>query len=479
MSGNRSSSFHHLLIFFAICLLLSSVNFSAFAAGEDEALRQFGADILAKAPKDVKSGTQLQKARYAFIQYCTLLDKNDVGVNDGYWSRWGTFLTQRDSKLWTCGYHSNNLMDILKGMGIQSAYYLMTDANQTIPSPNEDHGAMALVDRGKIYLFDAWMLAEENNHKYSGSETSKWNGMGIKDWEKEMKQHGYVRFGDGSTTRNEKGKDVPTWYPTTDNLNDKWLVQNKAGVVVKITDVKMVIDPKIDNIKWKFNRLFQEVKGTGVTYTEKEVITEGEDESSGTQKSAVSIHINGKGTAKDPGFLDIPPHRNKYQATVTAIYRGKDDNGQSIESKAVFKVDKPLSDCLSGKWISHNLDTGEKSKYTLTVKGGIVTATGKHNWSGKADGRDISISYRLTASDFIDRKDPPQNAAALQKVNAITRKFVEEKKPVVTEYLTVLNHSHMKGKLHGYAFDYDPNTGEMKNDWSEVELNVEWTRDGE
>lgn len=174
---------------------------STFAEKTDaQILKEFGADVLKNAPPSVQSGSPIDKARYGFARYCDLLAKNDVSVNSNLWTRLQNLARNQDATKWTCGDHANNLEAVFRGMGIKEPMGMISaDADSALPTPNTDHGALGLSYQGKFHFFDAWQLAVNNGGKYTGADTSKWNGMDSRAWEAEMKKQGYVRFADDGT----------------------------------------------------------------------------------------------------------------------------------------------------------------------------------------------------------------------------------------------------------------------------------------
>lgn len=174
---------------------------STFAEKTDaQVLKEFGADLLAHAPASVKSGSPIDKARYGFARYCDLLAKHDVSVNSTLWSRLQNLARNQDASKWTCGDHANNLEAVFRGMGIKEPMGMISaDADSALPTPNADHGALGISYEGKFHFFDAWQLAVNNGGKYTGADSSKWNGMDSRAWEAEMKKQGYVRFADDGT----------------------------------------------------------------------------------------------------------------------------------------------------------------------------------------------------------------------------------------------------------------------------------------
>lgn len=185
----------------SLVLAVTLISLPVFAEKTDaQILKEFGADVLKNAPAAVQNGSPIDKAKYGFAKYCDMLAKNEVGVNSNLWTRLQNLARNWDATKWTCGDHANNLEAVFRGMGIKEPMGMISaDADSSLPTPNADHGALGISYQGKFHFFDAWQLAVNNGGKYTGADTSKWNGMDSKAWEAEMKKQGYVRFADDGT----------------------------------------------------------------------------------------------------------------------------------------------------------------------------------------------------------------------------------------------------------------------------------------
>jgi hypothetical protein len=187
---------------------------SAHQKSNQEIMKEFGADVLAQAPPEIQTGTNAEKAKYAFTQYCNRLSAANTPVNANYAGRLLQLLTHGQADRWTCSDHALNLQGLFQGMGIRDNDMVMVEADSNYPviCPNSDHGAMVVRDNnGKEYVFDAWGMAVENlnydadvngNHEvsnggsflYGGAERSSWNGMDIDEWGNTMRSAGYGQF---------------------------------------------------------------------------------------------------------------------------------------------------------------------------------------------------------------------------------------------------------------------------------------------
>lgn len=193
MTGKLSALLHGLVVALILLLIASS------AHGQTTAdMRQWGQLITKTMPPSVKKGGTLKQLQYAFAQYCDALHKEGVTNNSTITSRLKNLIKERSATKWTCGDHTNLLNALFSGMGIpeKNRVYLMADAQQRIPSPNSDHGALGVFVGGKVYVFDAWQVARvTGSFKLVGNPlTARWNGMPAEMWELNMISQMYSRF---------------------------------------------------------------------------------------------------------------------------------------------------------------------------------------------------------------------------------------------------------------------------------------------
>jgi hypothetical protein len=175
-----------------------------------EIMKEFGVQVLANAPANIKSSTNAEKAKYAFTQYCNRLAAANTPVNSDLSGRALQLFTHGDSGRWTCSDHTQNVQGLFEGMGISGKDMVMleADSNSYLPTPNSNHGALVVRDNnGKSYVFDAWAMAVNNlddidnpggantgTTLYGGADTSEWNGMDVERWGNNMQKAGYSRF---------------------------------------------------------------------------------------------------------------------------------------------------------------------------------------------------------------------------------------------------------------------------------------------
>jgi hypothetical protein len=126
-------------------------------------------------------------------RYCDVLQKRSTPVNSGYWNRLQQLMGSGDPGKWTCGHHANSLSAILKGMGVRKTVYCIAWWSD-VPTPNSNHGALAVLHKGKAFVFDPWQLAVRRGG-YVGADATMWNGMPSDKWEREMRKQRYWKFG--------------------------------------------------------------------------------------------------------------------------------------------------------------------------------------------------------------------------------------------------------------------------------------------
>jgi rhodanese-related sulfurtransferase len=192
--------------------------------GED-----IGKQILANAPLSIQSGSDIDKARYAYGIYCDALADVNTSEDEGLVNS----LTGID--------HSEALKGIFLGMGISSNNSLEIVAGKinhtengtgdqagdgsVISARNNDsdavsngqdtdrfHAAAVLASVDRLHVFDPFMMARGRNGQYNESESSEWNGMDVREWSTNMEAEGYSVFKD-------EGR---SWYYSVEEIEDKF-----------------------------------------------------------------------------------------------------------------------------------------------------------------------------------------------------------------------------------------------------------------
>jgi hypothetical protein len=171
----------------------------------DKHLSKLGARLAEEQLYETHSKTPLERARYAYIEYCRTLKACRAGVNASYASRLSNRWKNGDQNLLTCGWHNDNLKLLFAKSGIdpKDIVGIVADDKAFIKTINSEHGALAIKNSdGKVYFFDPWQMAVKDGSSsgdkslYDSAETSRWNGMEATAWETEMKAQGYVQFSD-------------------------------------------------------------------------------------------------------------------------------------------------------------------------------------------------------------------------------------------------------------------------------------------
>jgi hypothetical protein len=218
------------MVFFALLFVFSQlVNLAVAEEQENITGEEIGKQILANAPLSIQSGSDLDKALYAYTIYCDTL----AGVNNSEDKDLVNSLQSPD--------HAESLKNIFLGMGISSNNSLEIVAGKINLTENEsgDHSgegivpatsnndsdaslgdryqnqfhavvAVAFVDR--LYVFDPMMMAGEKNGRYNGNNSSKWSVMDVRDWGNNKLDEGYSVFkGEGNS-----------WHYSVEEVEDQF-----------------------------------------------------------------------------------------------------------------------------------------------------------------------------------------------------------------------------------------------------------------
>lgn len=165
---------------------------------ERELMRMWGQSISKTMPASVKKGGTLKQLQHAFNQYCNALEKRGITHNDSLTTRVYNLFKEGSRTKWTCGDHSTLLESLFAGMGIPgpNLLYLKADSQDLIPTTNRDHGALAVLINGKLFVFDAWQVArlDGSYDLKKHPERQRWGGMDSGMWELQMLAQGYQVF---------------------------------------------------------------------------------------------------------------------------------------------------------------------------------------------------------------------------------------------------------------------------------------------
>lgn len=205
------------LLIFTICFAIFCLK-TSYTQEEKEVIlksppakfnwNSYGQKIINNAPQNVKDGTELDKAKYITTQVGSELANQGITANTCYVDR----KILKGDTIGTCGDVSDKLYEAFKGAGITSVPILGEKSKDTssqvyraLTDPldvNQDHGAVAVYINGKVNVFDLWIHAVTNNKSFTKAGASTWNGLTLGQWEKAMKDAGYVSFSTLSADNN-------------------------------------------------------------------------------------------------------------------------------------------------------------------------------------------------------------------------------------------------------------------------------------
>lgn len=214
------------MIFFILLLVISQLMNLAVAQGQENiTAEEIGKQILANAPLSIQSGSDLDKARYAYTIYCDTLANVTASEDKGLVNS----LLSYD--------HAESLNSIFLGMGIASNNSLEIVAAKINLAENESnqfHAAVALAFVDRLYVFDPSMMSGEIG-QYNGSESSKWNGMDVRDWGNNMLDEGYSVFkGEGDS-----------WLYSVEEIEDQ--IFNRPSY---FGEYRAELRPECENCSW-------------------------------------------------------------------------------------------------------------------------------------------------------------------------------------------------------------------------------------
>lgn len=183
---------------FALLLALGVLALAPASPGAEERWKAFGARVMAAAPRSVQTADALTRARFVAARVSDYLATQGIAPNTSYGGRlegaWKYGFGHLDRG--SCGDVAIVLGDAFEGAGLKKdARGIVAQASAlNVADVNRDHGALALVANGKVYLFDPWQYAREAG-TFAGLKSNRWNGMPYDTWVAEMKGQGYSTFG--------------------------------------------------------------------------------------------------------------------------------------------------------------------------------------------------------------------------------------------------------------------------------------------
>lgn len=156
------------------------------------------------APDSVKTGNNIEKARYLFKKFLNMLSSSGNPLNDDKIDR------IHYGSAFSCTWHANAINAIFAGGGVKEIRTVVARKwFENIPlaeleDENVNHVSICVGDKDtkEIKFFDSWMSAHLNNGSYL-SETFN-NGIGLDTYQELLSGQGYSRFGGEN--------DVPDWF---------------------------------------------------------------------------------------------------------------------------------------------------------------------------------------------------------------------------------------------------------------------------
>ena len=225
--NSRSIGYYLAVGMVFICLALVAIQpVCAYDLQNTAVMRDWGKQLTADHP-EVKTMSDLEKAKFAFSEYSSVLFNKNVPLNSNLAGR----VHGGD---YTCGWHTNNLEAVFRTLGIKEVHSITADKNSyNILDVNRNHQAVMVIIDGKPYVFDIWKMAVDNNGEYkdAAAPLDPYNGMPLDEWNANMKDESYVRF-TADTENVEDGQEV--WDPSA-LLAESRLPLSTSGTVATPT----------------------------------------------------------------------------------------------------------------------------------------------------------------------------------------------------------------------------------------------------
>lgn len=157
---------------------------------------QFGKQLQAKLPKEVKAASTLRQAHHVAEHVAGKLWVLGIAPNFDQAGRDHAQRRFHDSSLGTCGHTAQCLQQTWSGAGVpaktmKTLVVLKRGRDGQIPQElNADHAAMVYLDPNGPIVFDLW--ADGRAQKtFANFPTSIWKGMPVAEWARRMTQEGY------------------------------------------------------------------------------------------------------------------------------------------------------------------------------------------------------------------------------------------------------------------------------------------------
>lgn len=174
---------------------------------EDTAWKAFGERLMTSAPENIRNGSDLDITRFVAHQVANKLAAEGVPPNASYTGRlqsiWNYGVQRVDRG--SCGDIATLLEQALRGAGVKSDLRGIVAevgglGQYNLADVNRDHGALALVSNGRVYLFDLWQYGRAQQTFAGFGLNDPWNGIELPAWEARMRTQGYrtISLVDGS-----------------------------------------------------------------------------------------------------------------------------------------------------------------------------------------------------------------------------------------------------------------------------------------
>ena len=176
-----------------------------FSGGSAEAVVtnyvEFGKTAMDSAPPLIKAADTLTKARYIAQMVGEQMKADGIPPNTHFGGRIRALGSEGN-----CGDCASRIQDAMKGAGLtmdgQSRIFgerSLAGIVGNVDIVNRTHGAFALKIGAQVYIFDLWQYGRQHGDFGGFSDTSKWNGMKMEDWKKDVNGQDYNTFGNDET----------------------------------------------------------------------------------------------------------------------------------------------------------------------------------------------------------------------------------------------------------------------------------------
>lgn len=168
---------------------------------QEQAWKAFGERLMTTAPASIRNGSDLDKARFVTHMVANRMAAQGIPPNATFKGRLRAVWTSgaRHADRGSCGDVAEILEGAFRGAGIKADLRGIVAepkglGRYNVADVNRDHGALAMVSGGKVYLFDPWQYGRTRNSYAGMGLQDSWNGMDLDTWTSRMRQQGYGTF---------------------------------------------------------------------------------------------------------------------------------------------------------------------------------------------------------------------------------------------------------------------------------------------